>query len=77
VKPADGGLEVTSIPKGISKEVEDKPRTMRYVHVNAARPDGASNGVFIGVEKDEGVYPLIALLHDGQYLYNLRAVPRT
>jgi CubicO group peptidase (beta-lactamase class C family) len=77
VRPADGGLEVTSIPRGLSKEVEDQPATMRYVRVHAARSEGATGDVFVGVEKDEGVYPLISFLHDGRYLYNLRAVPRT
>jgi CubicO group peptidase (beta-lactamase class C family) len=69
VKPADGGLEVTFTPKGISKEVEDESTTMRYVPLD--------DGVLIGVEKDEGVYPLIRFLDDGHYLYNTRAVPRT
>ncbi|MEV6848560.1 serine hydrolase domain-containing protein [Actinoplanes sp. NPDC051411] len=71
VKPADGALEVTYIPKGISREVEDEPITMRYV------PLDAPGGVFIGVEKDEGIYPLIRFLRDGRYLYNSRAIPRT
>ena len=71
VKPADGGLDVTYTPKGASKEFEDEPTTMRYVPLDAARPD-----VFIGLEKDEGVFPLITFLHDGRYLYNTRAIPR-
>jgi CubicO group peptidase (beta-lactamase class C family) len=70
VRPADGGLEVTYLPQGLSSEIEEEPATMRYV------PLDASGDVLIGLEKDEGVHPLIAFLQDGRYLYNGRAIPR-
>jgi hypothetical protein len=77
VKPADGGLEVTYTPEGVSKELDDEPATMRYVPLDAAPSEGSANDVLIGVEKSEGVYPLITFLHEGRYLYNSsRAIPR-
>ncbi|MEU4220181.1 serine hydrolase domain-containing protein [Actinoplanes sp. NPDC026623] len=72
VRPADGGLEVTHTPL----EAGAEPTTTRWVLLNAARPQGASHDVFIGVEKEEGVHPLITFLQDGRYLYNTRAIPR-
>jgi CubicO group peptidase (beta-lactamase class C family) len=77
VRPADGGLEITAIPQGVLKEVGQESTTMRYVPLRAARSEGASPDVFIGLEKEEGVHPLLTFLHDGRYLYNTRAIPRT
>jgi CubicO group peptidase (beta-lactamase class C family) len=71
VEPADGGLAVTYLPQGMSRDFDEEPTTMRYVPLDAASPD-----VYIGVERNEGVHPMIAFLHDGRYLYNARAVPR-
>jgi CubicO group peptidase (beta-lactamase class C family) len=67
VQPADDGLAVTFRPEGIAKEVEDATTTMRYV---------PSGDLFVGVDKEEGVHPVIKFLQDGRYLYNMRAVPR-
>jgi hypothetical protein len=63
------GLEITTIPKGRATEFEDGPSAARYVHAGDDR--------FVGIERDEGLYPLIAFLRDGRYLYNMRAVPRS
>ncbi|GIF75611.1 serine hydrolase domain-containing protein [Asanoa siamensis] len=67
VRPADDGLEVTYTPVGDVKD--DESRTMRYVPLDAGP-------VLVGVERDEGVHPLITFLQDGRYLYNTRAIPR-
>lgn len=63
------GLEVTTIPKGLSTEFEEGPSTARYVHAGGNR--------FVGTGREEGLYPLIAFLEDGRYLFNgTRALPR-
>ena len=71
VRPANGALEVTVVPQGIAKEVDNEPTTMRYVPLTPSRD------ILIGTEKDEGVHPLIRFLQDGRYLYTTRVIPRT
>jgi CubicO group peptidase (beta-lactamase class C family) len=66
VKPDAGGLEITTVPKGLAAEFEE-PKAVRYVH--------AGDNRFVGLEKDEGLYPLVAFLRDGRYLYYSRAAP--
>jgi CubicO group peptidase (beta-lactamase class C family) len=68
VAVADGGLDVTTIPKGFAAEVDDTTETARYVALGGDR--------FVATEPDEGVHPQIAFLHNGQYLYATRALPR-
>ncbi|WP_328473678.1 beta-lactamase family protein [Actinoplanes sp. NBC_00393] len=63
------GIALTTTPKGLAVEFEDGPSTARYVH--------AGDNRFVGTEREEGLYPLIAFLRDGRYLYNMRANPRT
>jgi CubicO group peptidase (beta-lactamase class C family) len=60
------GLELTTIPKGLATEFEE-PKAARYVH--------AGDNRFVGLEREEGLHPLIAFLRDGQYLYYTRAAP--
>ena len=68
VRPDAGGLEITTIAQGIAAEFEEGPKTDRYLH--------AGDNLFVGVERDEGVHPLVTFLQGGRYLYNSRAVPR-
>jgi CubicO group peptidase (beta-lactamase class C family) len=68
VATADGGLDVTTIPKGLAAEVGEQPKTARYVALGGDR--------FIAAEPDEGVHPVLAFVHNGRYVYNTRAVPR-
>jgi hypothetical protein len=68
VKADADGLEITDIPHGLAEQLGESVTTARYVH--------AGDNLFVGVEPDEGLHPLIAFLHDGHFLYNERAVPR-
>ncbi len=68
VEPVGGGLAVTVTPEGAAREIEGEASTARYLPLGPP-------GVFIGVEKDEGVHPVIAFLADGRLLHNLRTVP--
>jgi hypothetical protein len=68
VAVADGGLDITKIPKGFAADVGEQPQTARYVALGGDR--------FVAAEPDEGVHPLLAFIHNGRYLYNMRAVPR-
>jgi hypothetical protein len=65
---ADGGLNITTIPKGLAADVGEQPKTARYVALGGDR--------FVAAEPDEGVHPVLAFIHNGRYLYNTRAVPR-
>ncbi|GAA1041888.1 hypothetical protein GCM10009557_66700 [Virgisporangium ochraceum] len=65
---ADGGLDVTTIPKGMFVEIGEEPKTARYVPLGDDR--------FVGAEPDEGVHPQLVFIDDGRYLYNSRAMPR-
>ncbi|MEU4237401.1 serine hydrolase [Actinoplanes sp. NPDC026619] len=67
VDTVDGGLEITAIPKGWAAEMGEKPTTARYVALGDDR--------FVAAEPDEGVYPWVAFLAEGRYLYNGRAIP--
>jgi hypothetical protein len=68
VAAADGGLDITTIPKGFAADVGERPKTARYVALGVVR--------FVAAEPDDGVHPVLVFVHDGRYLYNTRAVPR-
>jgi CubicO group peptidase (beta-lactamase class C family) len=68
VAVADGGLDITVVPKGLAAEVGEKPKTARYVALGDDR--------FIAAEPDEGVHPVLAFIEGGRYVFTTRAVPR-
>jgi CubicO group peptidase (beta-lactamase class C family) len=68
VAAADGGLDITTIPKGFAADVGEQPKTAQYVALGGDR--------FVAAEPDDGVHPVLAFVHNGRYLYNTRAVPR-
>jgi len=68
VAAADGGLDITTTPKGLAAEAGEQPKTLRYVALGG--------DLFVAAETDEGVHPVVAFLENGRYLYNTRAVPR-
>ncbi|BFU47640.1 serine hydrolase domain-containing protein [Krasilnikovia sp. MM14-A1004] len=68
VAAADGGLDITTIPKGFAAEEGEKPTTVRYVPLGAHR--------FVAAEPVDGIHPVLAFIDNGRYLYNTRAVPR-
>ncbi|GIF20431.1 CubicO group peptidase (beta-lactamase class C family) [Actinoplanes tereljensis] len=69
VAAADGGLDITWIPKGLAAEAGEKPKTVRNLAVGGDR--------FVAVETDEGVHPTAMFLEGGRYLYGGgRAIPR-
>jgi CubicO group peptidase (beta-lactamase class C family) len=68
VAVADGGLNITTIPKGFAADVGERPKTTRYVAFGGDR--------FVAAEPDDGVHPVLAFIQNGRYLYNTRAVPR-
>jgi CubicO group peptidase (beta-lactamase class C family) len=68
VTPAGDGLDITQIPKGFAAEVDDSPKTLHFLPLGDDR--------FVGVELEDGVYPQIAFIEGGRYLYATRAVPR-
>jgi hypothetical protein len=68
VAVADGGLDITTIPKGFAADVGVQPTTVRYVALGGDR--------FVAAEPDDGVHPVLAFIRNGRYLYDIRAVPR-
>ena len=68
VAVAGGGLDITTIPKGLAADLGEQPKTARYLALGGDR--------FVAAEPDEGVHPVLAFVHNGRYLYNTRAVPR-
>jgi hypothetical protein len=65
---ADGGLDVTTTPKGIATDLGRRPKTARYLALGQDR--------FVAAEPDEGAHPVIVFIHQGRYLHNSRALPR-
>ncbi|GAA2628032.1 serine hydrolase [Paractinoplanes durhamensis] len=69
VAAADGGLDITTIPKGLAAELGEKPRTARSVAVGGDR--------FVAVEPEEGVHSVAMFIEGGRYLYGgVRAIAR-
>lgn len=68
VAVADGGLAITTVPKGLAAEMGERPATARYVALGGDR--------FIAAEPADGMHPVLAFLDDGRYLYSTRAVRR-
>lgn len=68
VAAGDGGLNITAIPRGLAAELGEEPSTFHYRALGDDR--------FVATETDDGVYPQIAFLQNGRYLYNGRALPR-
>lgn len=68
VAAADGGLDITSTPKGIATELGLRPKTERFLALGDDR--------FVSAEPDEGAHTVIRFVGDGRYLHNTRAVPR-
>jgi len=68
VKIAEGGLQVTVIPKGFAVEFGEQPKTVRVLAVGDNR--------YVAAEPDGGVHPVIAFLEEGRYLYTGRAIKR-
>jgi CubicO group peptidase (beta-lactamase class C family) len=68
VKIAEGGLDITVIPKGFAVEAGEQPKTVRVLALGDNR--------YVAAEPDEGVHPVIAFLEDGRYLYTGRAIKR-
>jgi CubicO group peptidase (beta-lactamase class C family) len=68
VAAADGGLDITTIPKDFLTEAGERPTTTRYVSLGGER--------FIATEPEDGVHPMLAFIHNGRYLYNARLLPR-
>jgi CubicO group peptidase (beta-lactamase class C family) len=64
----DHGLDITTIPKGFAVDLGERPKTAHYVALGSDR--------FVAAEPDDGVHPVLAFIHDRQYLYNSRAMPR-
>jgi CubicO group peptidase (beta-lactamase class C family) len=65
---ADGGLDVTTTPKGIATDLGIRPKTARYLALGQDR--------FVAAEPDEGAHPVIVFVDQGRYLHNSRALPR-
>jgi hypothetical protein len=65
---ADGGLDVTTTPKGIATDLGMRPKTARYLALGQDR--------FVAAEPDEGAHPVIVFVDQGRYLHNSRALPR-
>jgi len=68
VVAADGGLDITTTPRGLAAEVGEEPKTTRYVALGADR--------FIAAERDQGVFPVLMFVEDRRYLFTSRAHPR-
>ncbi|GIM89088.1 serine hydrolase domain-containing protein [Paractinoplanes toevensis] len=69
VAAADGGLDITTIPRGLAAEVGEKPKTARCVALG--------DDCFVAVEKEEGVHLVAKFVEGGRYLYGGgRAIPR-
>jgi CubicO group peptidase (beta-lactamase class C family) len=68
VRAADGGLDITSTPRGVAAEAGEEPATARYLALGDDR--------FVAAEREEGLYPVIRFLEGGRYLFHGRALPR-
>jgi hypothetical protein len=67
VAAADGGLAITTTPKGIAAAVGQEPRTDRSV----ALP----GDTYVTAEPEDGFHETVTFVHDGQYLHTMRAAP--
>ena len=61
VAVADGGLEVSTVPRGVAVDMGEQPATVRYVALGDDR--------FVATEPEAGVHPLLVFLDGGRYLY--------
>ncbi|GLW30542.1 serine hydrolase domain-containing protein [Actinoplanes regularis] len=64
----DGGLTITTIPRGAAIRFGEQPASARFVPLGGDR--------FVSVEPAGGAHTVVAFLRNGQYLYNGRAIPR-
>jgi CubicO group peptidase (beta-lactamase class C family) len=69
VAAADGGLDITLVPKSAFViEAGAVRKTDRFAALG--------DDVFVAVEPEEGVHTVFAFIHNGQFLYNTRSLPR-
>jgi CubicO group peptidase (beta-lactamase class C family) len=68
VVDGDGGLDITANPLGLAAELGEEPSTFHYVALG--------NDRFVATRTNDGVYPEVAFLQNGRYLFNGRALPR-
>jgi CubicO group peptidase (beta-lactamase class C family) len=68
VAVSDGGLAITSTPKGLAAAVGREPRTDRYVRL--------AGDTYVTAEPEDGSHETITFLDAGRYLHTARAALR-
>jgi CubicO group peptidase (beta-lactamase class C family) len=68
VAASDGGLAITTTPKGVAAAIGREAQTDRYVPL--------AGDTYVTADPEDGFHDTVTFLQDGRYLHTMRAAPR-